>query len=221
MTTLISQFRGDVLVEVIGCPPNIVDQAVADAIIQTCKDASLFVKAFEHSVDASEDVDTSDNDSITIDLSDYVSDTLRPWTIRELKIDGTPWATEWLELENDMEDLSLYDIVSTKFFNFPDRETMKIYPMDTTDDVKVYLKIVWLPLRTMTLIDDFIFDDYHDAVEAWAKWKLMNMPKKQWTDISLATLKLSEYSRKMEDAKIEKMMGKTFGSMRPKSQRFF
>jgi len=219
--TNISSFRGGVLSEVIGCPPLIVDQAVVDAIIQLCRDASLFVKSFEHDVDASADVDTTDNDSITIDLSTYVSDTLRPITVKELKIDGAKWETTEKELENDVADISLYGITSTKFFNFPTIGTIKIYPMDTTDDVAVYLDMVWVPLRTMTSIDDFIFDNHREAVEARAKWNLMNQPEKKWTNIDLAMLKLSEYSRKMEEAKIAKLMGYTFGSMRVKQMRFF
>ena len=60
MATNISQFRGGVLPAVIGCPLLLVDQAIADAIIQLCKDAYLIKKSFEHSVDASVDVDTEE-----------------------------------------------------------------------------------------------------------------------------------------------------------------
>jgi len=221
MTTAISQFRGGVLSEVIGCPPFIVDQAVVDSIIQLCNDASLFAKSFEHSVDASADVDTTDNDSITITLADYVSSTLRPIRVKELKIDGSIWETTEKHLENDVEDLGLYELTNTKFFNFPATTTIKIYPMETTDDVTVYLDMLWVPLRSMTTIDDFVFDDYREAVEARAKWYLMNQPQKKWTDFNLAAAKLAEYSRKMEEAKINKLMGKTLGSLRPKSMRFF
>lgn len=221
MTTNISQFRGDVQPDVIGCPVMVVDRAINDAIIQLCKDAHLFKKAFEHSVDASEDVDTTDNDAIEIDLSSYVSVTLRPYTVLELKIDGVPWNATFMEIENDVEDISMYQPGNTKLFNFPDTGTIKLYPMDTTDDVTVWLKMAWLPLRTMTTIDDFIFNDYNQAVAAYAKWLLMRQPGKAWSNLELADYHLSEYSRKAEEAKIEILQGKNFGDMRVKSMRLF
>jgi len=221
MATNISQFRRGVLSHVIGCPIPAVDAAVVGAVIQLCKDIALFQNTFEHSVDASADVDTSDNDSIEIDLSDYVSDTLRPHIIKELQIDSVPFSISYLDLDNDVDDISTYEIVNTKFFNYPDVGTLKLFPMDTTDDVLVYLKIIWIPLRTMETVDDRIYNDYNQAVEAYAKWFLLSQPRKTWTDIALADYNLSIYSRKMEEAKIDILHGKSFGSMRPKKMRFF
>ena len=73
----------------------------------------------------------------------------------------------------------------------------------------------------MTTVDDIVYNDHRQAVEAYAKWLLMRQPKKQWTDLVLADYHLSEYSRKMEEGKIEILQGKSFGSLRPKSMRFF
>jgi len=221
MTTNISAFRGGVLPDVIGCPPFIVDQAVKDAIIQVSKDAVLYQQAFEHSVDASADVDTVDNDSITIDLDGYISDTLRPTTVQKLKIDGQDWGTLYFELNNDVSDITLYQITDTKFFNFPSITDIKIFPMDTTNDVEVFLDLALVPLRTMTTIDDFIYNDHRIAVEEYAKHSLMIQKGKTWSDPILAEYHLSKYSRKMEDGKIDRMHGFTKGSLRPKSQRFF
>ena len=221
MTTAISAFRPNILSDVIGCPRLVVDQAIADSIVQVCKDAAIFQLSFEHDVDASTDVDTADNDAITIDLSDYVSDTLRPDDIRELKIEGTVWETFYKELENDVEDLTLYQISGTKFFNFPTIGTMKIFPMDTTDDVRVYLDLSWLPLRTMTTVDDRIYNNYRQPVESYARWLLMSQPNKQWSNIKLADYHLAQYARTVEEARIQRMQGFTYGSMRVKSQRLF
>ena len=221
MTTAISAFRPNILSDVIGCPRLVVDQAIADSIIQVCKDAIIFQQAFEHDVDASVDVDITDNDAITIDLSDYISDTLRPWDIRQLKIEGTVWDTFYKELENDVEDLSLYQISGTKFFNFPGVQSIKIFPMDTTDDVRVYLDMSWLPLRTMTTVDDRIYNNHRQSVESYARWLLMSQPNKQWTNVKLADYHLAQYSRTSEVERIQRMQGFTFGSMRVKSQRLF
>ncbi len=221
MATAISAFRGGVLTDVIGCPPFIVDQAVVNAVITLSKDAIVFQKAFEHSVDADVDVDTSDNDSITIDLTSYISSTLRPYTLIELQIDGAPWLVQELELENDVQDLTNYQIMDTKFFNFPSTTEIKLYPFDTVNDVLVYLKLAFLPIKPMTTVDDVLFNNHQRAIEAHAKWFLLKQPKKAWTDPVLAEYYLSEYSREMEEGKIHRLQGYAFGSLRPKSQRLF
>lgn len=221
MATSISEFRGGVLTDVIGCPPFIVDQAVIDAIIQVSKDAVLFQQSFEHEVDASADVDTADNDAITITLTDYIDASLRPTTVQMLKIDGNDWGTSFLELLNDVDVLSTYQISDTKFYNFPLTTTIKIFPMDTTNDVLVFLDLALVPLRTMTTVDDRIYNDHRVAVEEYAKHLLMMQPKKEWSDSNLAEYHLAKYSRHMEEGRINRLHGFTFGSLRPKSQRFF
>ncbi len=204
-----------------GCPRHIVTNAIVDSVIQVSKDAILFKKAFEHEVDADVDVDETDNDSITIDLSDYVSETLRPYNVLELKIDGTPWDTSEFYLESDVDDIGLYEIQGTKFFNFPDTGSIKFFPFDTTDDVTLFLNMSWLPLRTMTTVDDSIYDDHRQAVEAYSKYLLMRQPNKAWTNLRLAEFHMDIYRSEMGEGKIRQMMGKTFGSMRVKAMRFF
>ena len=221
MATNITEFRPWIRTDVIGCPINIVDQAIRDAIVQVCKDVNLIQKSFEHEVDADGDVDATDNDSIEIDLSDYVSETLRPYSIQELKIDGSIWSTLYKEFENDVDDLDLYSVSNTKFFNFPDVGTLKLFPMDLTEDVKVFLDIHWIPLRTMTTIDDVVYNDHRKAVEEWAKYILMEMKGEKWYDKDEAERKLRNYSREMENGKIHRLYGYTKGSLRVKSLRYF
>jgi len=315
MATNISSFAGGVLPDVPGCPPPIVAQAVVDSIIQLCKDASLFKKSFEHWIDAPNDVDTTDNDSITITLTDYVTATYRPHTVYELKIDGNQWNTHHYELENQVNDLTLYQIEDTKFFNFPSTTTMKLFPIEDDATVEgvsfdfvdgdvivaadtiteathgldtglpiqlsttgtlpsgltaattyyvirvdantislattyanavagtaiditaaagggthtltsrrtnlLYLELVFLPLRSMTDVDDVIYDDHRIAVEEHAKWLLMRQPEKAWSNPKLADYHYGEYAAKMEEAKIRKLQGFTYGSMRPRSRKLF
>jgi hypothetical protein len=311
----ISAFRGGVLPAVIGCPPFVVDQAVVDAIVQLCKDASIFEKSFEHWIDAENDVDSTDNDSITITLTDYVTATYRPHTIKELQIDGSGWNVFHKELSNNVDDLSLYQIDDTKFYNFPSTSTMKLFPIDDTATVEgdtfnfvdgdvsvaadtitetahglatglpirlsttgtlpaglatattyyvirvdadtiqlattyanavagtniditaaagagthtltsrrtnvLYLDMAWLPLGTMTTVDDVVYNDHRMAVEEYAKYLLLRQPEKAWTDLALSARHMGEYARHMEDAKIRKIQGFAFGSPRIRSQRFF
>lgn len=221
MTTAISAFLPGILPDVTGCPPFVINAAVVDAIIQLCKDATLFKKAFEHSVDASADVDTGDNDSITINLADYVTEDLRPWDVLKFEIDGEPYDTSLLELENNVDDITIYQLAKTKFFNFPDIESIKFFPMDTVLDVLIFLELSWLPLKTMTTVDDTIYNNHLESVQSYARWLLMKQPKKTWTDLPLAEYHLSQYSRTMEAEKIQKLMGRTFGTLQPKRMRWF
>jgi len=315
MATTIATFRGGVLAAIPRCPPPIVDQAVVDAIIELCKDASIFEKSFEHWLDAENDVDSTDNDSITITLTDYVGTSYRPHMVKELKIDGEGWYVAHKELETNVDDLTYYEISGTKFYNFPSSTEMKLFPIDddaTTDgdtfdfvdaDVsvaadeitetnhgldtglpvrltttgtlptglatgttyyvirvdadtislattyanaiagtaiditgaagggthsltsrrtnRVYVNMVWLPLRSMTQVDDSIYNDYRAAVEEYAIYLLMRQPNKDWTNPAEAPAHLSEYAAQMERAKIRKLQGYAYGSLRPRSGRFF
>lgn len=223
MATNISEFRADIIPDIIGCPPIAVDQAVVKAIIQLCKDAQLFQQAFEHSVDASADVDTDDNDAITITVTDYLAAAWKPERIRDLKIDGAAWDTSYFDLENDVDDMDYYTISGVKFFNFPSVTTIKIFPMDTTDDVLLFLNLDLVPLETMTSIDDKVYQDLtnRQAVESYAKYLLLRQPRKEWTDPAMAEFFLSRYSEKMETAKVKRLHGLSYGSLRVKSLRFF
>lgn len=218
MATNISEFSKRVQADVIGCPRAVVDTVVVDTIIRFCEDTYIIEKAFEHDVVAA-DITAADNDSVNVNIATYVTN-IRPLVVTEFKIDGATWETSEIQLLNDLDDISEISVEGTKFFCYPDRTHIKFYDIEAVDQ-RFYIKQAFAPVTSITTIDDFIYDRWHEAIEAGAKGKLMAMPKKDWTDPVMASYNLSLYTDGVARAKITSGQGYTKGSKRPKSMRFF
>jgi len=218
MATAITEFSKRVQPEVIGCPKFEVDRAVVDSIIRFCEDTHVLKRSFEHDVEDT-DVDTADNDAVTVDISDY-SITEKPLVITEFRIDGALWETSLLELQNDLDDMGVISVVGTKFFNFPSDTDIKFYDIDEVDQT-FYIQLAVCPLTTITTIDDFIYRRFRKAIEAGARWELKSMKGKTWSDPGMADRDLSIYNDGVARARITIDKGYTKGSTRVRSLRFF
>lgn len=219
MATNITVLSNRVQPDVIGCPDVVVDNAVIDAIIKLCEETYLIDQGFEHDV-VSGDITAADNDSVNVLLTTYVSVTLRPIVLTEFRIDGVQWETEYIELLNDLDDLSEISRADTKFFTYPDRTHIKFLGIEAVDQ-RFYIKQAYAPLTSITIIDDWIYDRYHKAIEARAKWELMTMPGKDWSNAALAGYNMSLYRNGVAEAKTLKSHSFTHGNKRVKSTRFF
>uniref|UniRef100_A0A6M3XP30 Tail tubular protein n=1 Tax=viral metagenome TaxID=1070528 RepID=A0A6M3XP30_9ZZZZ len=218
MATAITEISKRVQPDVIGCPKIMVDRAVVDSIIRFCEDTYVLERGFEHDVETA-DVTAADNDSVTVTLSDY-GITEKPLSVTEFRIDGGLWETSYIELLNDLDDLSIIAIQGAKFFNFPSDTNIKFYGIDAQDQT-FYIKLSLCPLITMTTIDDFIYRRWRKAIESGARWELMSMPRKDWSDPIGAITNRSAYNDGVADAKISKDKGYTKGNTQVKSMRFF
>lgn len=215
MATAISVFRNRVLVEVPGCPVPRVDMAVVDALRQFCKDTYAYTKDFEVEDIAYGTVDSTDNDSLTIDLSAYFS-SLDPIAPLKLQVDGGDWDLRELTLVNDNSNLTQIELQGVKFFNFPSLTTIKIFPFtDQSVNFDVYLKLAVKPNRSVTSVDDDFYnkDDWFAAVCSYAAAILQKMPKRAWTNYEQAELNFDLYRGFMGAAKIDFALGGTAGSV--------
>jgi hypothetical protein len=227
MATDITVLSNRVQPDVIGCPRPVVDNAVIDAIIRFCEDTHIIEQGFEHDVVAG-DITAADNDSVNVDLvSDGgVSATLRPVALTEFRIDGKIWGAAYIELLNDLEDLSEVEISDRKLFTYPDRTHIKFFGIDA-EDQRFYIKQAYAPLTSITTIDDYIYDRYHKAIEARAKWELMSMQKKDWTNQLEAARNGGFdgsggiYGSGVALAVSDKQKGFTRGSSQVKSRKWF
>jgi hypothetical protein len=216
MTTAITEFSKRVQPHVIGCPKQIVDAAVVDAIIRFCEDTHVMEKAFEHDV-VTADIVVADNDSVSVNIATYLTN-VRPIVVTEFKIDGAPWGTAYVELLNVQDDISEISVQRAKLFTYPDVTHIKFYDIEAVDQ-RFYIKQVYAPTISITTIDDLFYARYHKAIEGGALWELMSMPKKDWFDRERADHYLGDYDNGVAGAVIRKSFTK--GSSRPKSMRFF
>jgi len=224
MATNITEFSKRVQPDVIGCPKQVVDNAVIDAIIKFCEDTHVMEKAFEHDV-VTADIIAADNDSVNVNMETYLAVapatmTVRALVVTEFRIDGSLWETSYIDLENAMGDIADISVVGTKFFTYPDMTHIKFYDI-TAQDQRFYIKQAYAPLPSITTVDDDFYYRWHKGIEAQAKWELMSMPKKDWSNAALAIYNLNQYNGWVASAKIKKDQGYTKGSMRVKSTRWF
>jgi len=217
MATEITEFNKGVQPHVIGCPMQMVNNAVIQTIIKFCEETHVWEKAFEHDFDSS-DVDTTDNNSVNVNIESYLED-VRPLLVTEFKIDGATWNTAFIEIENVQDDISEIEVTGAKLFTYPDVTHIKFYGIEEEDDQRFYIKQAYAPIPTITTIDDLFYYRHHEAIKSGALGTLMAMPRKDWSDPVSARHYLGQYNYGVAMAMIRK--DHTKGSRRPKSMRFF
>jgi hypothetical protein len=223
MSTNITVLSNRVQPDVIGCPRPVVDNAVIDAIIKFYEDSYIIEQGFSHDV-VEADIDDTDNDSVDVDIvtDGGVSATLRPAVLTEFRIDGVPWNTEYLDLLNDLNDDDFSAIAGQDkiLFTYPDLTTIKFFGIDARDQ-RFYIKQAYVPLTTITTMDDNIYERFHKAIEARAKWELMSMQEKDWSNALQAVQNMGLYKDGVAEAKTLKSHNYTKSNKRVASQRFF
>jgi hypothetical protein len=189
--------------ELIKCPGQLIDQAVVDAIIRFCQDTYVFKYGFEASI-LSTDVDTSDNNAVTVDLSSVSGDPYadkRPLDLIEFRIDNAPFKVERRDMSTDITNIDHIRYGSKRFFNFPSTTEIKLYPLEE-EAADLFIEAAFVPVLGITTIDDVIYDEHHEAVEARAKSVLMGQKDKPWSNMKESIMQGGIYSREMARARI-------------------
>lgn len=204
MATNITEFSNRCAPDLPGCPIALINQKVVDALVQFAKDTHRFEYEFEYEVEDT-DVDSTDNYSATLDLSTITGDPFankRPIAVNEFRIDTAKFKVEYRDLATNLTNLDIYRYGSVRYFSFPSDTEIKICPLEEEDQT-LFLKVAFQPLLTITSIDDFIFSDYHEAIEAYAKYVLMDQKNKPWSNHQQAIQEWDKYAEKMGMAKVD------------------
>ena len=203
MATLLTAFRDKIFPFVPGCPLFTIDGYTRDAVIKFCRDTNILIKAFEEEDFDYTTIDDTDNDSIEIDLTTYMTGYV-PIDMLTLKIDGSSKEIYQFELVNDQSDLSVINS-EVIYFNYPDTTTLKLFPFtNASANFDIYIEMSVRPSHTVTSVDDFLYNDWKEAICAYALYELQRMPQKSWTDINAASLNLSIYKDYLGDARVKK-----------------
>lgn len=198
----ISAFRKEIQGDVPGCPPFLIDREVVKTIIRFCRKTNRLQEGFSVSV-LSTDVDTTDNDSVEVDLSAISCMTDRiPIRVAHFVVDGTPYPAQEMKISTDLTYLESIVNTSIRYFTFPDSSTLKLFPF-TAKAMEFFIRLAVQPSRTITSIDDVIYDEYLDAIEEGTKWRLFKMPGKVWSNKDDARECKREFLRLCEEAKID------------------
>ena len=218
MATNISEISRRVAPDVMGCPNVLIDEAVLRTLIKFCEETHVLEKAFEHDV-VSTDIVAADNDSVNVNIASYITDG-RPILLTQFKIDGVDWDAQEIKLLNDQDDLDEISVSGTKFFTWPDTTHIKFYGIEA-EDQRFFIKQIFVPLDTATTMEDDLYYRFRDVIAAGARARLLEMPRKDWTDPAMAGLNWSRYNDGVALARIKKDHGMTRRSQSVKSMRFF
>ncbi len=198
MATEISEIKRLVAPDVLLCPDPIIDREVRSMILDFCVKSNILQREFEIELDT-DDIDTEMQDAIDINIEEFSED-LRMVTLLEIMVDSNVYIPH---KRNIMTTITNYDYVKDetyKYFWLPDNRNVRLFDMSVNDSV-VWMKASFKPLRTVDEIDDFLFEDWSEALVAGAKWKILVMPGKEWSDAKMASFYNSEYRKYLARAK--------------------
>jgi hypothetical protein len=214
-TTNISEIKKLVKPDVLACPDPIMNREIVSVILDFCKNTNIMQREFELSID-SNDIDTDTQNCVDFDISEHSLD-LRPTAVMEILIDSQPYVPF---LRNIKNTLTAFDYtpgaagasVSAddrfKYFWLPDNQTIRVFDMSSSDS-NIYFKIAVKPLRSATTIDTDIFEDWSEALVAGAKYKILKMPGKEWSDPKSAAGYRRDYRKYLSEAKRRVLAGGT------------
>jgi hypothetical protein len=206
MATLISEFKNLVAPDVLPCPDPMVNREVVSVLLDFCKKTNLLQRDFEEEID-SDEVDPELQDSIDFDISEYSND-LRPVTVLEIMVDGTAYVPFARNMRSTHTKFSTANDERLKYFWIPNDHTIRVFAL-TGNESNIWFNISVKPLRDATEVDDFLFEDWSEAIVAGAKWKLLSQPSKEWSDLRAAEYYRKEYRKYLSQAKQQVMRGAT------------
>lgn len=204
--TLTSEFKKLIAPDVMPCPDPIVNRELMSTLIDFCKETNVITKWFGHEVD-SDYIETEDVvDYYDINLTGLVH-SMRASSLNECWIDGVEWPKlQERDLTFDVPDWEAIKDNHTRYFHFPNNLILRLYDMDSSMS-NLYLAVSFQPLRTATYIPDLLFEDWSDAIVAGAKWKILMMPGKEWTDSRAAEMNRIMYRRYKSQAAAQFLRG--------------
>jgi hypothetical protein len=204
MATDISEFKNLVAVDVLPCPDPIVNREVVSVLLDFCKKSNILTHEFELDVNTN-DIDSTMQNSIDFDISAY-STNLRPVTLLELMVGSTQYIPHQRDIRNTISNFSMVKDENYKYFWIVDEDTIRLFDMSTADSI-LWMRIAFKPLRTATTVDDALFEDWSEAIVAGAKWKILTMPGKDWSDPKTGDFYRREYRRYLSQAKQKTLKG--------------
>jgi len=183
MATELADFKKYISPDVLPCPDPIVERELIGTLMDFCKQTHVLTKDFN--VDLTDaDIDTGLQDAVDIDIREWISG-YRPLALVRLNIDGLDYDLEYREILNTIENWEALKDDTKKYFFFVNDNTLRIYDMDTSDD-DIYIRLAVKPKRSITEIEDMIYDDHVETIAAGTKYRILIMPGKPWTDRATA-----------------------------------
>lgn len=209
-----AQFYDDVLPEVPGCPTALAEKHIKNACIDFLRRTQILRKTISN-------LDHPGGTTpLNLTSTDFVASTERviavlgvwvankPLTVRSVEQMQEEWP-DWMERTGEpmyavQEDTALWLVPSPAAAQ--------------TNTIKV--RVSYAPNESATTIPDTAFEQYREHIAFGAKGRLLAIPKKPWTDPSIAAEYLRAYSRMIDTASIKSSRGGATAPLRVPTRGF-
>lgn len=184
------QFLDGVMPYVPSCPLEMAVHAIRETVVDLCE-RSLLIQRDHDPVDVIANTVDYDFDAPT---GYKVAKIMRAWYKDQELIPTAP---------DDINDPSLYNQQlagvtiskdAPKIIIQKDDATFSVLPVpkDTLRGA-ITMRVALKPLRSSTSIEDFVFEDYAETVYAGARFRLLTVPAKPYTNPDLAMVNQNMY----------------------------
>jgi hypothetical protein len=210
--TKYSELLPDVLPDVPGAPRGLAIRRIRDAAIEFCRETQIWeeeldpIRIREGVLDY--DIEGDQLECAEIDAIRRVERFTDNDSLRERKREAEMFPFQDYQLARDDQD--------AKFII-----RLLASPSSTMDGRLMLLLVGLRPSRTADSINDRIFDDWYDALAHGAKFKLMQIPGKEYTNLKGAQYHEQEFQRGIAKARIELNRGKMNSNLRCANLRRF
>jgi hypothetical protein len=176
---LIENFVNRTLPDVFGCPLPIVEQAVYDSLRDWADKTWTIRAGFSVSVASL----GANNSAATLDLSAVVPTAHRIIALDNFMTNGAFMPLVLRELVA-MQDENYLATAGFRYFDIPTTNTVRVYPSLVGDIFDG--QAISIPLETATEVPDILYDEWVEPIVAGAKWRLLSMPNKGWSNPEFA-----------------------------------
>jgi hypothetical protein len=202
-----------ILPEVPGAPDTLVKQAIMRSANEFCREAGVWNEIQDPLIVLDNineyEIDTPTGAQlVTIKSIWMVNRELVPVTMERLQ----ELIPNWQEAKGS--DPAYYNAAN-------DYTSFRIYPIPYgANKAKMTVRAVYTPNQFGTFLPQFLVDIYLDEILAGAKFRLMSMPGKAWSNGELALLNKAMFDDGITKAKVFEAHDKVAGSPRVRPVRF-
>lgn len=213
MSASLDDFYPYVMPDVPGCPEMTIDVALRSALIEFCEKTLLVQR---------------DHDPITViaNTADYdlepptgqlVTKIMRAWYNNVMLDPVAPDNVLYAEIYNTLYTGANPIKSDPRNFIQKDERSITVYPMPkATATNALTLRVAYKPTRNATSFEDVLFEDYAEVIANGAKYRLMGMSGKPWTNGPGAATALALFNNGLNVARQRASRGSSRADVRIK-----
>ncbi len=198
MATTLSTFVDYVIPYVVNCPQPTLNRAVQDAIIDFSERTWIRQIDFTWNITEAEVLEEL-NDAVDLDLSGVSG--LRPIEVLTAQVDGFNLDLKERKAIESFPEWWNDNDINISYWYLVDNDTIRLYPVPV-QDFTLFLRAAFRPQRDSESFDDDLYKDWADVIAEGAKFRLLTMPGKPWTNPNAALLAKAQYEKGVSRAVI-------------------